>query len=162
GTVSFETDRSRFIGRGRDASTPLAMEERGTLSDSSGPVLDPAVAIRRTVRIGAKETARAVLVMGAAPTRDAVIHLSDRYQDCVNADRTFELAWTPGLVPLRPLNATEPQAQLFGRLAGALLFLQRQRRGAQNLLTQNRRGQRNLWSFGISGDLPIVLVRSTS
>ncbi len=162
GTASFETDRARFIGRGRDASAPLAMEEDGTLSDSSGSVLDPAVAIRRTVRIGAKETARAVLIMGAAPTRDAVIHLIDRYQDYLIAERGFELAWTHGLVTLRHLNATEPQAQLFGRLASALLFSQRQRRGAQNLLMQNRRGQRNLWSFGISGDLPIVLVRSTS
>src|SRR5204863_4783109 len=59
------------------------------------------------------------------------------------------------------LNATEPQAQLFGRLAGALLYHSPVRRADGAVLAQNRRGQRNLWSFGISGDLPILLLRTT-
>src|SRR5262249_62278927 len=63
---------------------------------------------------------------------------------------------------LRHLGAEEAQAQLYGRLASALLYNQAARRAPSSILAQNRRGQRNLWSFGISGDLPIVLVRSTS
>src|SRR5262245_32414573 len=78
------------------------------------------------------------------------------------ADRVFELAWTHGLVTLRHLGAEEAQAQLYGRLASALLYSQAARRAPSSILAQNRRGQRNLWSFGISGDLPIVLLRATS
>jgi cellobiose phosphorylase len=90
------------------------------------------------------------------------MNLVEKYQDQSIADRVFELAWTHGLVTLRHLNATEAQAQLFGRLAGALLYSQPLRRAGTATLMQNRRGQRSLWSFGISGDLPIVLLRATN
>jgi cellobiose phosphorylase len=162
GEVSFETDRARFLGRGRDAASPAAFDTIGPLSNTAGAVLDPAVAIRRTVRIRPKETARVIFVTGGAASREALLHLVEKYQDHSITDRGFELAWTHGLVTLRHLNATEPQAQLFGRLASALLYHAPIRRVPQNVIAQNRRGQRNLWSFGISGDLPIVLVRSTS
>jgi cellobiose phosphorylase len=162
GEASFETDRSRFLGRGRDAASPAAFDTIGPLSNTAGAVLDPAIAIRRTVRIQPKETARIIFVTGCAASREALLHLVEKYQDHSITDRGFELAWTHGLVTLRHLNATEPQAQLFGRLASALLYHAPIRRAPQNVIAQNRRGQRNLWSFGISGDLPIVLVRSTS
>ncbi|MGH8018122.1 MAG: GH36-type glycosyl hydrolase domain-containing protein, partial [Opitutaceae bacterium] len=78
------------------------------------------------------------------------------------ADRSFELAWTQGLLMLRHLGATEPDAQLYGRLAGAILYPQSERRAHPGVIARNRHGQRNLWSFGISGDLPIVLVHARS
>ncbi len=160
GDASFETDRGQFLGRGRDASAPAAMQAP-SLSNSEGPVLDPAVAIRRAVRLAPQESTRLTLVTGSAPARDALMTLVEKYQDKSIADRVFELAWTHGLVTLRHLNTTEPEAQLFGRLAGALLYSHPSRRAATATLAQNQRSQRNLWSFGISGDLPIVLLRST-
>jgi len=162
GEMSFETDRSKFLGRGREARSPEALETPGPLSNTAGSVLDPAMALRRTLHIGEKQSGRIILVTGCAPTREALLALIAKYQDPSIADRVFELAWTHGMVTMRHLNATEAQVQLFARLAGALLYSQPQFRAAQNVLTANRRGQRNLWSFGISGDLPIVLVRSKS
>ena len=149
-------------GAGAAAASPAAFDTNDPLSNSAGSVLDPALAIRRTVHMAANESARVTFVTGSADSREALMHLVEEYQDQSIADRVFELAWTHGLVTLRHLNATEPQAQLFGRLAGALLYSQPGRRASANILSQNRRGQRNLWSYGISGDLPIVLVRSTS
>ena len=160
GETSYETDRAQFIGRGRDASSPAAMHQVGALSDSEGSVLDPVVAIRRTVRLAPTESARLTLVSGIAPTREAILKLIEKYQDHSIADRCFELAWTHGLVVLQYINATETEAQLYSQLAGALLFNQQLRRAQPNVIARNRRGQRNLWSFGISGDLPIVVIRS--
>jgi cellobiose phosphorylase len=162
GEISFETDRTQFLGRGRTAADPAAMHGPMALGNSDGSVLDPIVALRRTVRLAPKEGARVTLVTGSAASREALMKLVEKYQDQSIADRVFELAWTHGLVTLRHLNATEPQAQLFGRLASALLFSQPLRRANTTILGQNRRGQRDLWRFGISGDLPIVLLRSTS
>ncbi|HXJ60974.1 MAG TPA: glucoamylase family protein [Verrucomicrobiae bacterium] len=161
GHASFETNRGQFLGRGRTAGAPAAMDGPDGLSDADGSVLDPAAAIRRSVQIEPKESASVMMVTGAAATRDALMALIQKYQDRSIGDRVFELAWTHGLVTLRHLNATEPQAQLFGRLAGALLYSSAVRRADGAVLAQNRRGQRNLWSFGISGDLPILLLRTT-
>ena len=71
----------------------------------------------------------------------------------------FELAWTHSQVVLRQLNASEADAQLYGRLAGAVIYTQAGVRAETGVLARNRRGQSGLWGYGISGDLPIVLVR---
>ena len=64
------------------------------------------------------------------------------------ADRVFELAWTHSQVVLRQLNATEADAQLYGRLAelGALRQpgAARRRRACSR---SNRRGQSGLWGY---------------
>ena len=60
---------------------------------------------------------------------------------------------------LRQLNATEADAQLYGRLASSIIYRQRAARRARALLIKNRRGQSGLWGYGISGDLPIVLLQ---
>ncbi|HKX61241.1 MAG TPA: cyclic beta 1-2 glucan synthetase, partial [Verrucomicrobiae bacterium] len=162
GEISFESDRRGFLGRGRTAATPVAMDRPGDLSNRDGAVLDPAVAIRRTLRLPPKQGGRITLVTGGAASREALIRLMEKYQDQSIASRVFDLAWTHGAVTLRHLNATEQQAQLFARLAGALLYPQLIRRANAATLAHNRRGQRNLWSLSISGDLPILLLRSTS
>ena len=162
GEISFESDRLRFLGRGRTAVAPAGMDQAAPLSNRDGPVLDPAVSIRRTVRIPPKQAVRITLVAGSAGSRETLMKLVEKYQDQSIAGRVFDLAWTHGTVTLRHLNATEQQAQLFGRLAGPLLYPQSLRRANAATLAHNRRGQRNLWSLGISGDLPILLVRSTS
>ena len=161
GVPSFETDRSRFLGRGRSPLAPAALTEPSALSNSKGSVLDPMAAIRRTLRLKPKESASVTLVSGIAPTRRGAMALVEKYQDQSIANRSFELAWTHGLIVLHHLNATEPEAQLYGRLASALLYHQPAQRARLDILLRNRRGQRNLWSFGISGDLPIVVVHST-
>jgi cyclic beta-1,2-glucan synthetase len=158
--ASYETDRSKFIGRGRDVSCPAALQGPPALSNADGSVLDPVMAIRRTMRLSPNETARLTLVSGIASRMDRVSELIDKYQDPIMADRCYELAWTHGLIVLRHLNASEAEAQLYGRLAGALLYSQARRRANPAAIARNRRGQRNLWSFGISGDLPMVLVHS--
>jgi cyclic beta-1,2-glucan synthetase len=82
-----------------------------------------------------------------------------KYQNPRMADRAFDLAWTHSQVALRQLSASEGEAQLYGRLASALLYADPARRAGAGVLRANRRGQSGLWSYGISGDAPIVLVR---
>jgi cyclic beta-1,2-glucan synthetase len=60
-------------------------------------------------------------------------------------------------VVLRQLNATQADAQLYGRLASSILYANASLRAEPSLLAQNRRGQSGLWSHAVSGDVPIVL-----
>ncbi|MEI8197921.1 MAG: cyclic beta 1-2 glucan synthetase, partial [Phycisphaerae bacterium] len=159
GEASFETDRMKFIGRNRDLSAPAALEESGPLSNTAGPVLDPVACIRQVVSLQPNETVRVDCITGMAETREAVTVLMERYHDPNLANRVFELAWTHSQVLLRQLNATEADAQIYGRLAGSVIYASAQRRAKTSTLARNRRGQSGLWGYGISGDLPIVLVR---
>ena len=158
GEVSYETDRCAFLGRGRTLDDPAAMHAP-KLSDRAGSVLDPIVSIRRTITIEPDETVRVDYVTGVATTREAALALIADYQDFKMMDRVFDLAWTHSQIVARQLGADEHDAQLYGRLAGAVLYANPRRRGPGNLAVHNRRGQSGLWGYGISGDLPIVLVR---
>ncbi len=156
---SFETDRVRFIGRGGTLAAPRALLERGALSGSAGSVLDPIASIRQQVTIETGDSATVDIVCGVGDTRDAVMALIEKYQDRRLADRVFDLTWTHSQVVLRQLNATEADAQLYGRLASSVLYANASLRGAPSVLLRNRRGQSALWGYAISGDLPIVLLQ---
>ena len=157
--VSYETDRALFIGRGNTVQRPRAMTEPGPLSNSSGSVLDPAVAVRYRVTLAAGASVTVNLVSGVGETREVCLGLLEKYQDQRLADRVFDLAWTHSQVALRQLNAAESDAQLFERLASSVLYANPSLRANSATLLQNRRGQSGLWGHAISGDLPIVLLQ---
>ncbi len=159
GAASFETDRMKFIGRNRSLAAPAAMDREARLSNSAGPVLDPVACIRHVVSLQPNETVQVDMVTGVAESREAVTALMDKYHDSRLADRVFELAWTHSQVLLRQLNLLETDAQAYGRLAGSIVYASALRRSKASVLVRNRRGQSGLWGYGISGDLPIVLVR---
>ncbi|MEP7073601.1 MAG: glucoamylase family protein, partial [Nitrosospira sp.] len=157
--ISYETDRMAFIGRGNNVSAPRAMADAAPLSGSAGSVLDPIVAIRQRITIEPGESATIDIVTGAGDSRHAAMNLVDKYQDQHLSDRVFDLAWTHNLVVLRQLNATETDAQLFGRLAGSVIYANAYLRADDAVLSKNQRGQSGLWGYAISGDLPIVLLQ---
>jgi cyclic beta-1,2-glucan synthetase len=159
GEVSCETDRGKFIGRGRTLAEPAALQSSSPLSNTTGSVLDPISSLRRTVTLKPHETARMDLIMGMAESRDAGLALVEKYYNPRMADRALDLAWTHGQVTLRHLNASEADAQLYARLAGGLIYANPARRATASVLLNNRRGQSGLWGYGISGDAPIVLLR---
>ncbi len=159
GPVSYETDRLRFIGRGRTLADPQAMDDAGRLSGSEGSVLDPIVAIRCRITLDPGQSATVDLVSGAADSREACLALVNKYQDRHLADRVFDLAWTHSGVTLRQINVTDGDAQLYRRLAGPVLYANAALRADTAVLIQNRRGQPGLWGYSISGDLPIVLLK---
>ncbi|KAF0146055.1 MAG: putative glycosyltransferase 36 [Nitrospirae bacterium] len=164
GEASYETDRMQFIGRGGTIADPQAMRGAagfftGALSGSQGSVLDPIVAVRYRITLDPEESATINIVSGIGETRDMCLGLVEKYQDRRLADRVFELAWTHSQVLLRQLNATEADAQLYGRLAGSVIHANSLLRAEPGVINNNRRGQSGLWGYSISGDLPIVLLQ---
>ena len=157
--VSYETDRMRFVGRGRTVAAPQAMSDSAALSGSQGSVLDPIVAIRYRITLDPEQAATIDMVSGIGETRDAALSLVEKYQDRHLADRVFELTWTHSQVTLRQINATEADAQLYGRLASSVIYANSSLRADAAVLIKNRRGQSGLWGYSISGDLPIVLLQ---
>jgi cyclic beta-1,2-glucan synthetase len=160
--VSYETDRMQFIGRGNTAAAPQAMLDRAPLAGNQGSVLDPIVAIRYQITLDADQTATIDMVTGIGESRDSCLSLIQTYQDRHLADRVVELSWTHSQVVLRQLNASEADAQLYGRLANSVIYVNPLLRADASVLIRNHRGQSGLWSYAISGDLPIVLVQIKS
>ena len=159
GEVSYETDRMRFIGRGRTAVDPQALDDGVPLSGTAGSVLDPVAAIRCRIGLDPGKTAIVDLVTGVSDSRDACVRLAARYQDRPMTDRVFAAAPAHGQAVLSGLHASESDAQLYARLAGNVIYSNASLRADPSVLGQNRQGQSGLWTYAISGDLPIVLLR---
>jgi len=157
GPTTCETDRDRFIGRGRSTRDPAAIDREGALSGSTGAVLDPIFALRTRVRILAGQTATVSFTTLVASSRERAFELADRYNDSHAAQRAFDLAWTAAQVELRELGVTPADAAVFQDLAGHLFYPDPALRASEQELADNHGAQTLLWSQGISGDWPILL-----
>jgi cyclic beta-1,2-glucan synthetase len=158
-SISYETDRSKFIGRGNTINNPVILERQEVLTNTAGPVLDPVIAIQYRIIIEPQGSAIVDMVFGIGENRDTCNGLVEKYQDRHMANRAFELAWTHSQVILRQIDAMETEAQLYGRLAGSIIFTNPSLRAASSVIIKNHRGQSGLWGYAISGDLPIVLLQ---
>jgi cyclic beta-1,2-glucan synthetase len=159
GEVQFETDRARFLGRGRTIRTPISVIDGGPLSNTTGTVLDPIFSLRRRVRIPAGATARVAFWTMVAPTRAEALDQADKHHSPDAYERAVTLAWTQAQVQLHHLGVAPDEAHLFQRLANRLLYSDPTLRPSSDILNRSRGAQPQLWANGISGDLPIVLVR---
>jgi cyclic beta-1,2-glucan synthetase len=158
GAIEWETDRKRFLGRGRTAENPVALDGRA-LSGTTGAVLDPVLSLRRRVRIASGGLVRLAFATGVATNRAAAIALAEKYDDSAAAARTFALATTQTPMRLRHLGITADEAHLYERLASSVLWADASLRAAPTFLAANTLGQSGLWAHGVSGDLPILVVR---
>jgi cyclic beta-1,2-glucan synthetase len=157
-----ETDRARFLGRGREIRSPAAMSPGQHLSGTVGTVLDPVFALRVRVRIAPGATARIHLWTEVANARAAVLDLIDRHQQANAYLRASTLAWTQAQIQLRHLGIDATEANLYQCLAGHLLYPGAALRPTSEVIRRGGGGPAGLWTEGISGDLPIVLLRIDS
>ncbi len=157
--IQYETDRARFLGRGRTVREPAAVIDGRPLSNTVGPVLDPIFSFRLRVSLAPGQTAHAIFSTVVAESREAVLDLADKHRDSATFERAATLAWTQAQVQLHHLGIEPDEAHLFQRLANRILYSDPSLRPAPGLLAQNHRGAAGLWPHGISGDIPIVLVR---
>jgi cyclic beta-1,2-glucan synthetase len=158
GGLEYETDRSRFLGRGRGTDHPIALDGR-PLSNTVGVTLDPIVSLRRRVRLGPGGFVRLSFATGIVSNEDTAIATARKYAEPHAAARTFALAATHGQATLAHLGITTDDATAYERLASRVLYVDGSLRAAEEVQARNTLGREGLWAHSISGDLPILLVR---
>ena len=122
-------------------------------------MLDPIVSLRQRIRLAPGGFVRLSFATGMALSRDTALALAQKYHDPSAAARTFALAFAHAQSALRHLGISSDEALLFERLASRVLYADGSLRAAPEALARNELGQAGLWPHGISGDLPILLVR---
>jgi cyclic beta-1,2-glucan glucanotransferase len=156
--LEYETDRTRFVGRGRTIRCPAAMLGGHPLSNTAGSVLDPVFSLRTRVRLIAGATAHMVFSTMVATSRSAIIDLADKYHDAATFDRISMLAFTHAQVRLHHLGIETNDALLYQQLANRIVFSDPLARPPSDVLACSTLTAAGLWPRGISGDYPIVLL----
>ncbi|MDH5579936.1 MAG: glycosyl transferase, partial [Betaproteobacteria bacterium] len=162
GEPEIETDRARFLGRGREVRTPMSVVDGLPLSNTVGAVLDPVFALRYRLRVEPGRAAHIAFWTLVGASRAEVLDLADKHSDPTAFERAATLAWTHAQVQSSYLGISPEEASLFQRLAGHVLYADPQMRPPAEVLRRGGGAPPLLWAQGISGDLPIVLVRADS
>jgi cyclic beta-1,2-glucan synthetase len=158
GGLQFETDRARFIGRGHDLRHAASIMDSRPLSMSVGTVLDPVLALRRRVRIEPGDTVQIAFWTGIAQSRAQALSLAEKCGADAAFQRTLALCSAKTEFRLREQGLSAADTQQFQQIAARVLYSDAVLRAPRALLEKNQLGQATLWTHGVSGDLPIVLV----
>ena len=155
----YETDRARFMGRGRSIRAAAGMAQGQDLSNTIGTVLDPIFSLRHRVTVAPGKIARLAFWTLVASSRAELLDLIDKHDDRSAYDRAKTLAWTQAQVQLRHLDVDVEEAANFQRLAAPILYSDSRFRPPSDTINRGAGPQSGLWPHSISGDLPILLLR---
>lgn len=157
--VKYESDRSRFLGRGRTPREPLALDPNGPgLTGKTGYVLDPVFALRYEIDLVPHSSIEVTFITTASDSRQKAINLARDYQDWSRIDRAFEQARYAAEIEMRRMDIDAGKMEQYQKLLSMLFYPQLSLRAHPEVLAANRRGQPALWAYAISGDYPILLV----
>lgn len=158
GEVTYETSRINFIGRNRDLKNPEAMDNDKSLENTSGTVLDPILSMRVRVRVAGGEKREVYFITGTANSKEEAVEISQKYDDNTKAERIFNKYSINVQLELKNLEIRSIQAELFQNLSSYIFYLQKGRKDREQYIRNIKKHQKDLWAYGISGDLPIVLL----
>ena len=158
----FETDRGLFLGRGGTARAPsvfMRTHEASMLSGSTGATLDPICALQAEIAMKPYETAQIAFITVAAGSRKEALQLIYRYRRWSQMSRAVDEARIHAEAEIAQLDITSRDIERFQKLLSPLLYTSHALRADAAILASNTLGQPGLWSFAISGDYPILLLR---
>ncbi len=162
-TGDHESDRARFLGRGRTARNPLVPNNPGMIdssppSDTPGGTLDPIFSLGQEIDLKPHAKTRVSFVTLAADSREEALEKLSHYRTGQDIYRAFDGARARSESELLDQGLNAVAVENIQRILSAMLFPTGTLRPAPHLLAQNEKGQPGLWAFGISGDYPILLV----
>ena len=155
--AEWETDRGRFLGRGRDVRDPAAVGDGRPLSGTVGAVLDPVVSLRRRVRLRPGAVARLTFTTFVVPSRDVALDLADKYRDPAAFERAATLAWSTHRCS-STTSAWTWRRRDSSRASRARSSSPTGRSAPPPTWSRERAADPSrVWVHDVSGDLPIVL-----
>lgn len=157
GPVEFETDRARFIGRGYTLARPSGIATR--LGSTVGSVADPAFIMRRRLTLQPGEQVELTALTGITESKEQAIEIVQQLSQKHQIERSFQLAWTRSQIEIQHLHISIADLAVFQLLAGCTLYTAPLHPERENSIAVNQKGQQGLWAYGVSGDLPIVIIR---
>ena len=158
GETEFEVDKEKFYGR-EATGLPKTVESSIPLGRNIGLTTEPIVAIKNTVKIKANEKVAFNLIMCVSESKEKVIELINKFTNSETIKRNIELAKVKVEAESRYLNIKGKEIDLCQKILGYLIFPNPLKR----IINKNKKVisayVSELWKYGISGDLPILLVK---
>ncbi|MEW6981224.1 glucoamylase family protein [Colwelliaceae bacterium 6471] len=157
--TGFETDRERFLGRNGSASAPLAIDKG--LSQTLGWTLDPVMSLQARVTLAPYTSETMAFITLAGGSRRSLFEVAQRYEALSSVDLIFHDSLYKTSRDIQRFEYAIPYLPLLQKLLSLLLQSHKALRADTHIIADNRLGQPALWSFGLSGDIPILLLHQS-
>lgn len=158
GELEYEIDKEKFFGRG-NFRLPKMVEESRTFSKNTGLVTEPIIAMKRTIKIKPGEKVKLNLVIAVSDNKDDVINKINDYKNQSVIDKNFDLQKIKSSEEIRFLGVKGKDIETFKRLLSLLIVQNNIKKINMKKYKDKEYFQEDLWKFGLSGELPILLVK---
>ena len=159
GELEYEIEEEKFVGRG-NLQVPKMVKDSIPFSKKIGYVTEPVVAMKRTIKIKSQEKVVIDFIISVEEEKEKAIENLQKYQLFENVKNEFDLAKARVEAESRYLNIKGKDIEIYQKILSYILFddsiksIEKEKiKGNQNY------EQSDLWKYGISGDLPIILVK---
>ena len=160
--VEYETSRIKFIGRGNSLRHADIIESHRTLTSTVGTTLDPISSMRRRLHIPVGKSIEAYILTGFSKAKEHLLQLAEQYQSSVDIEHAFKTASVFNNMRTSMSLLKGSQMRLYNSISKYLTQTAALGNKRNELLAKNTLSQSELWRFGISGDIAILLMEIDS
>lgn len=157
GKSEYEIDKEKFIGRG-NLEIPKMIKQSLPFSKSTDLVTEPIVAMKNIIKVLPEQTAFVDLIISVENDKEQCIKNLEKYQ-MSNIESTFEISKARCEAESRYLSIKGTEIELYQKMLSYILFDNPLKSKWISQLPKISYNKSELWKYGISGDMPIMLVQ---
>ena len=158
GEIEFETDKEKFLGR-NILGLPKAVENSTPFSKKVGTSTETVAAMKRIVNILPEQSVELNLIIAVGETREEALGRVVEFKNEEKIKRSFNLARAKVEAENSYLGIKGKDVELYQKMLKYLVFTN----PLKTILYKGRTNEHalveDLWKYGISGDVPILLVK---
>ena len=159
GDLEYEIDQEKFIGQG-NLEIPQMVKNSNPLSKKIGLVTEPIIAMKRTVKVEPGKKAILDLIISVGEDEKEIKENIKKYQSNENVKKEIELSKARVEAESRYLRLKGSEIEIYQKMLSYLIFENPVKSKKMQVSKRTEiYKQSQLWKYGISGDLPIILVK---
>jgi len=156
--VKYSTSRESFIGRHGSIASPSIFNSEKDTTAIDNYTLDAIFSLRKKISLKPNETFKMVFINASSSTHEGLIEIIKKYYNLKNSTTVIDKANQESAYSVRKFGIATGQALAFQEFASQILaggYLRDKNISANSLSPMVH----SLWKHGISGDMPIVVVK---
>lgn len=158
GDLEFEIDKEKFNGRG-NLGLPMLVKNSSPFTSKIRLTIDPIVALKRTIKIAPNDTKTMHLIISVNENKEKALEQLEKFRNEENIKRTFELSKARVEAENRYLGLTGKEIEVYQKMLSYLLFDNSVSKFKIPTNMNEKYSVYDLWRYGISGDIPILLIK---
>ena len=154
----FEISNEKLNTRG-NLKIPTSIVNSTPFSNKVGLVTEPVIAMRKTIKIGAKDKKSIDFLISVNEDKKIAYENLLRYSNSESVRRTFEISKAKVDAENRYLGVKGKEIILYQKILSYIIFENPLKSKQMTNLQNSTYHQKDLWKYGISGDIPIILIK---